>query len=196
MLSKVFFFILFSIVSNQIMAASFNCSKAGTETEHLICDDMALSDADKRLGKFYKKLLRVLPKAETKLLKKDQRDWLKKRDLELIDCSELNCEVLFYQIRIKQLGPVEKAGFNCRKARTKIEKKICASRLLKHADGRMGKLYKLVKNKQFIKQNQRDWIVTRNLELTQPNCDTNCAWQVYQKRMEFLILHNTSELEE
>ena len=186
MLFKISFLLSLAVLTNPIMAASFNCGKATTETEYLICDDPILNDVDEKLGKAYKKLWKVLSKKETKLLKQEQLKWLKKRDLELLNCSELDCEVQFYEIRIKQLEPVEKAGFNCKKATTKVEKKICASRLLKHADGRMTKLYKLAKSQTSI-QEQRDWITVRDRKLSQPDCDTNCAWQVYQERMEFLI---------
>ncbi|MFK5969651.1 MAG: lysozyme inhibitor LprI family protein [Candidatus Marithrix sp.] len=190
MLFKISFLLGLAILTNPIMAASFNCGKATTETEYLICDDPILNDVDEKLGKAYKKLRKVLSKKETKLLKQEQYKWLEQRDLELINCSELDCEVQFYEIRVKQLGPVEKAGFNCKKATTEVEKKICASRLLKHADGRMTKLYKLVKkpSQNFI-QEQRNWITVRNSKLSQPDCDTSCAWQVYQKRIEFLIKH-------
>ncbi|MDM8565484.1 lysozyme inhibitor LprI family protein [Candidatus Halobeggiatoa sp. HSG11] len=190
------------LASNSLMAASFNCGKAATEIEHLICDDPILNDADSKLGKAYKKLRRVLSKAETKLLVEEQRSWLEKRDLELINCSELDCEVRFYEIRIKQLGPVAKAGFNCKKAKTSPEKKICASRLLKHADGRLNSLYKLVKqpSPEFIQQ-QRDWIAVRNSRLNSSDCDKKCVWQFYQERTEALInqvyfktaIHNLEE---
>ncbi|MBE9561501.1 MAG: DUF1311 domain-containing protein, partial [Proteobacteria bacterium] len=135
MLSKFYILLSLTLLTSPLMAASFNCNKAMTDTEHMICGDPMLNDSDEKLGKVYKKLRKVLSKAEVKLLKQEQRSWLKSRDSELVSCSELDCEVQFYEIRIKQLGPVEKAGFNCKKAETKVENKICASRLLKHADG-------------------------------------------------------------
>jgi len=188
MLAKFYLVLSLIILTNPIMAASFNCDKAETDTEHLICDDSVLNEADDKLGKAYTQLREVLSKEETELLKQEQHNWLKKRDLELINCSELDCEVQFYEIRIKQLAPVEMAGFDCKKAATEVEKKICASRLLKHADGRMATLYNSVKKPEpkFV-QDQRDWIATRNTKLSQPDCDTSCAWQIYQERIEYLI---------
>ncbi len=188
MLAKFYLVLSLIILTNPIMAASFNCGKAATDTEHLICDDSILNEADEKLGKAYTKLRKVLSKKETELLKQEQRDWLTKRDLELINCSELDCEIKFYDIRIKQLAPVEMAGFNCKKAKTKVEKKICASRLLKHADGRMSKLYKMLQQRELV-QEQRDWIIIRNTKLSQADCDTNCAWQIYQEHIEFLVKH-------
>jgi len=82
---------------NSLLAASFNCAKAATNIEKMICADSGLSDLDDQLGVAYKGALEAANDKEA--LKKDQRDWIKKR-AELNNTSEL---MGFYQQRIESL---------------------------------------------------------------------------------------------
>jgi len=175
------------LISTTLVAASFNCKRSTlTEVEHKICNNPRLSKADKQMSKAYFKLLEDLPKLEAQLLKQDQLEWLKERSYELLNCSEPDCKIRFYEIRIQQLEPIKQAGFSCEKAATETEKMVCNSRLLKHADGRMTKLYKSVRD-ELLKQDQRDWLKLRDFELRQSYCDIYCAWQLYKDRIEFLV---------
>ena len=59
---------------------SFNCDKASTHIENQLCTDPVLARADKELGKYYRNLRKKLDVDEVSLLKKSQRNWIKKRD--------------------------------------------------------------------------------------------------------------------
>ena len=177
--------VMLMFISTPLTAASFNCNKASTKVEKMICADPELSEADEQLAEAYRNLRKALPKSERALLKRDQRQWLKERNVEFRTCEDPYCYA-FYLVRIEQLSPVAQAGFNCKKARSKPEKQICGSRLLRHADGRMAYAYK---NYFFAPREQRKWLKSRNLKLRRSDCRTKCAWQVYKDRIEELTRH-------
>jgi uncharacterized protein len=177
--------LIFTGVSSPLGAASFDCQKATTDIEKMICDSPQLSRADEKMASAYQNLRRALLEPEREVLLNDQRVWLQERDRVLRTCTEINCEIQFYQVRIQQLAPVETAGFDCRKATTLVEKKICNSTLLSHADGRMTTLYKSLQDE--LRQNQRQWLEERDMKFNQLRCDLECAWQFYQDRIELLV---------
>lgn len=90
-------------------AAGFNCKKAHTQVEKMICDSSDLSGADGRLGKIYSQLQKSLPEAERDQLKKEQLGWLKKRDAYLSEVcqGDVDCAVRFYDDRIAELETKE-----------------------------------------------------------------------------------------
>jgi uncharacterized protein len=178
----------FVFVSTSVTAASFDCKKAGTPVEKAICHDKELNKLDSELAKNYKNLLDALPKAEAEVLKEEQREWLDHRDNAFAHCDRdkpVDCLLYEYAIRTTVLGPLEHAGFDCKKAGTAVEKKICGSRLLSHADGRIAKIYQPLQKE--FKQNQLDWLKERNEQLADPDCDLRCAWDVYQERIRFFV---------
>jgi len=61
-------------------AQAFDCSKASTATEKLICSDSKLKQADDDLGQAWSKAQRQVSESEFKLLRLSQRAWLKSRD--------------------------------------------------------------------------------------------------------------------
>jgi uncharacterized protein len=75
-------------------AQAFDCARASTETEKLICADSKLKQADDDLGRAWSKARSVLGETEFKMLRQIQRAWLKTRDArcgygsdaERIDC--------------------------------------------------------------------------------------------------------------
>ena len=177
-------------VSMPLAAASFDCSKASTDVEFTICNDSALSKADSKMAKAYSRLRRALPRSERRILKKDQRKWLKERNSEFADCAigvegewtdTAMCYLSVYESRLKQLSPLANASFNCRKAATKAEKKICSSRLLRYADGIVARLYKPRRNE--LKTDQRNWIKARDAKLSSSSCNVECAWEFYKDRI-------------
>jgi len=185
------------IISMPLAAASFDCRKASTDVEHNICDDSALSQADSKLAKAYSRLRKALPRSERRILKKDQRRWLKERNSEFAACARgvpgewvdvPMCRLGIYENRIQQLSPVVQVSFNCKKASTKAEKKICDSRLLKHADGIIAKLYKPLRDE--FKNDQRNWIKARNAELSRSSCNVECAWDFFKDRINTLIYYS------
>jgi uncharacterized protein len=170
--------------------SSFFCKKAVTQAEKLICKQKELREADKKMSRAYHNLRKVLSRAEQKILKADQRRWLKARNVEFKDCKAPYCHV-FYLSRIAQLNPVSKVGFNCKKAQTSVENKICNSPLLRHADGRMSVTYKDLINfdggGHFTPQEQRNWLKIRNKALAKSNCNTACAFNVYNQHTDELV---------
>jgi len=185
--------LIFSATSNTLTAASFDCKKASTKSERMICNDSELGAADAKMAKAYKRLRKALPRSERNLLKVDQRDWLEERNVKFQSCEEPDCHI-FYLIRISQLNPLEQAGFNCQRASTRSENKVCKSRLLRHADGRMVAVYKKmlmsIDSADYVndkRQEQRNWLKSRDRQLQKRSCGTSCAWQFYKKRIERLM---------
>jgi uncharacterized protein len=176
------------LVSMPSFAASFNCKKAVTEVEKEICADEELSQLDSDMAKAYKKLLAVLPKAEAEFLQENQRAWLTTRDETFDLCDVDSCFTYVYAVRVSTLSPTEQVSFDCKKATTVAEKKICASRLLSHADGRLAALYK--PRREEFKENQRTWLKERDTQLAKSTCDLACAWSIYQEQIQFYVHQN------
>ena len=80
-------------------AASFDCSKAQSKIEKMICADAELSRLDEEIAKVYGDVLKKSP--DEALLKKQQRGWLKARNL---DCKDVPCLRELYQKRIAVLN--------------------------------------------------------------------------------------------
>jgi uncharacterized protein len=59
---------------------SFDCGKATHEVEQLICKDAELAKQDRSLAELYATVLKNAPASERKLLKAEQRGWVKGRD--------------------------------------------------------------------------------------------------------------------
>jgi len=78
---------------------SFDCAKASTGSERLICSNKGLSAADVNLNQAYKKALSS--SANKDVLKKEQIAWRKnERDA----CSDVDCMTKSYEKRIAQLS--------------------------------------------------------------------------------------------
>ena len=90
------------LAANTSCAASFDCSKAGTKVEKMICADPELSKLDGELGKAYSAALKK--NSDPSTLKQQQRDWLKERD----KCDSADCLRTVYQQRIAKIqSPVQ-----------------------------------------------------------------------------------------
>ena len=59
---------------------AFDCARASTDTEKLICSDSKLKQADDDLGQAWSKARRLVDRSEFKMLRQSQRAWLKSRD--------------------------------------------------------------------------------------------------------------------
>jgi uncharacterized protein len=86
------------IISGNVYAASFDCTKATSEVEKILCRNAELSRLDESLNKAYVKALdQTLFK---KRMIKSQRQWLKnERDA----CKNAECMKKAYKTRIKEL---------------------------------------------------------------------------------------------
>jgi len=78
---------------------SFNCSRARTRVEHLICGDTYLGQLDRRMATAYSAFLRRISRSEQARLRENQRLWLADRS----DCSTVDCLVGAYEDRIAWL---------------------------------------------------------------------------------------------
>jgi uncharacterized protein len=93
------FFLL--IIAGNVHAASFDCGKAASRVETLICEDHTLSKTDEELAVLYAKTLKQA--ADPLLVKKQQREWLGKvRD----GCTDVSCLKDAYAMRMKALSSV------------------------------------------------------------------------------------------
>ncbi len=84
-------------------AASFDCDKAQTKNEHLICNDESLSAADDRLGALYREAMRVTHNKQQ--LIRDTRSAVRRRENSCTDgyTSNRDCIEAWYQEREKAL---------------------------------------------------------------------------------------------
>ncbi len=91
--------------SASVQAASFDCAKASTKVEHIICDNHEISRLDEDMAATYKAATQDKAKAES--VRQAQKQWLKERNA----CPDLACIRNAYVARLKRLesGP---AGMN------------------------------------------------------------------------------------
>jgi uncharacterized protein YecT (DUF1311 family) len=80
-------------------AASFDCAKASTAVEKLICADEKLSVLDDQLTTAYKTASETA--TDKSALKAQQKDWLKKKRNS---CKDAECITKVYQTRIEELA--------------------------------------------------------------------------------------------
>jgi len=82
---------------------SFNCAKASSSVEKLICNDAELADLDRSLSSLYSRVMENSSAADQKRLKTEQRGWVKGRD----DCWKSDdmrgCVAREYRYRIDEL---------------------------------------------------------------------------------------------
>jgi uncharacterized protein len=68
------------ISSTEPVKPSFDCAKAKSSAERLICVDSELAAAEKRMAERYKEALQSLTREQQELLKQDQRSWQTERN--------------------------------------------------------------------------------------------------------------------
>lgn len=96
-------FALVSISCSYSLAASFNCNRASTCTENVICETPQLSRLDSRMDRLYDELQDVASKKGARKLLNSQRVWLDNRD----SCGcNANCLVSMYESRIELFNDV------------------------------------------------------------------------------------------
>ena len=80
-----------------VHAASFDCAKAGTKVEKLICGDAELSKLDEELNAAYKAAVQDKTKAD--VVKQAQKQWMKERS----GCADAACVKGAYEARFSTL---------------------------------------------------------------------------------------------
>lgn len=89
----------FLLLMTSAHAASFDCGKATSKVEKIICEDPALSSLDEELGRVYQKALSDSSNA-TQLIAR-QKQWLKDGRNK---CGDRTCLKLMYPNRIYELS--------------------------------------------------------------------------------------------
>ena len=89
--------LLCMVLTTPARAATFDCDKASTFAEKVVCSDSRLSAMDDDLGRLYKAAL--AGSANSEILKTDQKAWLASRDR----CQDSHCIMKAYADRIGAL---------------------------------------------------------------------------------------------
>lgn len=103
MLRSLHIFILLIAVTlpNTSCAASFDCTKVGTDQEKMICSDSTLSSLDDKLSETYKSTLLVATNTKAAEIQASQKAWL--RNIRS-SCTSKACLVQVYEERISELN--------------------------------------------------------------------------------------------
>jgi uncharacterized protein len=89
--------------ANVASAQSFDCAKAGTRIEKMVCADRSVADLDEYLGRYYA-AARDGNRAAASCLQADQAAWLKsRRDA----CADAACLKTAYLERLAELDPLQ-----------------------------------------------------------------------------------------
>ena len=91
---RFLFLNLAALVALSAPAVAFDCARAATSVEKLICSDRQLKQSDDELQIAWDDLTRKLGKDELKALKASQRAWLKQRDAQCSygdDAGQIAC---------------------------------------------------------------------------------------------------------
>ena len=174
--------VLTTLAAGNVYAAeeikpSFDCAKAKTRVEKLICSDAELAKLDREMSSEYYSLVsdKTLDGELKEILKNNQKKWLDSREktpcLENEDVSEQQkCIKNAYRIRIKEINDDKNdfAGtgrftpiFDCSKAVLKSAKMACSDAGVIQLNKKMDALYKkwlsVSKNKKAVIENQKKW---------------------------------------
>lgn len=103
---KIFFLLIISTGSFCAVAASFDCAKAKSKNEKLICSNSELSSLDEVLSGAYKSAYERT--ASKSALRQSQRDWL--ASYELRACNDAACLKTYIAERIALLKDVSARG--------------------------------------------------------------------------------------
>jgi uncharacterized protein len=90
--------IILTVCSLNVFAVSFNCNKASTFVEVAICQDSTLGQLDDYLSENYQGMLESDLGTTVQSLKKEQRQWLSKRN----KCTNKQCIEKLYRSRINE----------------------------------------------------------------------------------------------
>jgi hypothetical protein len=107
--------------SASLRPAGFNCAKASTKVEKLICGDPRLSDADGRLHEVFSQQRQALSEADAKQLQQAQLRWLKVRNQRFLSCGDdIDCAIAVYEERIIELARYGNKVTHSESAKTRL----------------------------------------------------------------------------
>jgi uncharacterized protein YecT (DUF1311 family) len=90
----------------EVKAASFDCEKAKSAVEKMICADAELSKLDEELADVYKTAL--LDEERSESIRRIQKQWLKERN----SCIDASCVNLSYTTRLNELSLAQEKSFS------------------------------------------------------------------------------------
>lgn len=127
--------LILSVTWLQAQAANFDCGKAVTKIEKLICADAELSKLDEELTNTYGKTLQIFAVPEA--LKLRQSQWIERRDLCAPEDGSQDiiagCLKEIYQQRLAEINGIAKADLPCPELpliKREVEKAQCLKRWL------------------------------------------------------------------
>lgn len=89
------------------LAASFDCAKAASRVERLLCEDKTLGAQDEQLAERYAALLDALPRGQAQSARDAQRAWLAQRNACLQQAAPAACLQRTQQARLQQFDPLD-----------------------------------------------------------------------------------------
>lgn len=96
--ASLLFVVLPLLLAATSQATSFDCEKAATKVEKIICADLELSKLDEELAKTYQNAKKV--ESQSEIIKSTQKFWLKERN----HCGDAACVKQAYASRLQNLG--------------------------------------------------------------------------------------------
>lgn len=96
-MKRIAWIVLNLLIPALAQAASFDCGKASTKVEKLVCEDAVLSRLDEEMNAAYKAALKDSKHAGA--IRQLQKEWAKKRDA----CSDAACVTADYRFQITAL---------------------------------------------------------------------------------------------
>lgn len=102
MKSKLAFLVAYLITAPHSDAASFDCARARSPVEKMICSNEQLSSLDEHLGRYFQGALHVLAPARA-CLRADQQQWLQRRNR----CTDESCLAELYLARLAELDGLQ-----------------------------------------------------------------------------------------
>lgn len=113
--------------------ASFDCTRAATRVETVICRDSMLAQADGRLDFLYALTFRHAPPAERAAVTAGQRAWLRERDA----CADAKCLTERYEARETSLsGQLDRYDRLLRRGVARVGQ--CQGTTIEYIGGRLG----------------------------------------------------------
>lgn len=188
MKSGLLFVVLPLCLAVNVQAASFDCDKASTKVEKMICSSAELAKLDDELNRVYEEALKKT--TDPAGFKEQQRKWLKERN----QCIDTSCLREKYQQRlvsVNQTSPFYTAIYpddisefkvDCSKADSIAEKILCGQlgsvsekEWLTTAHYRMLSDFQWalmrVKDKQQLLESQRQWLKSIRNSCTSYSCE-------------------------
>lgn len=115
---RLFIFWLLIVISNYSLSASFDCKKASTSIENMICSDALLSQRDDELAKLYKEVLGKATAVQKIDIRGKQRGWLKNsRNV----CLNNDCILSSYSDRSSELVAINNAIYSEERKKLRLE---------------------------------------------------------------------------